>query len=313
MEQYPFGRDLILDELFDLTLYQEFAKISQGKTKEIFEELIPIEEKHLSFWKSFFGIEIRVLNLPRRIKLFTLVLFGRLFGERAMHLILEAIEVYGIRKYLDLWKHGDERLKVAMHEILIDEFQHEDVVVSQMAERKIRPERVRNIFLGLNDGIVEIVGALSGFFAIFSNPATVLIASLTTAVAGSFSMAAGTYTAVSSETEITIVDAEKREFLEGKTIEEKRESPLLSAFVVGGSYFLGAMVPVLPVALGWKTPSLPIVAAGIMMLLVSLIVSFLSGMKIHKRIAMNLVLMGLAILVTYSIGTFARLQFGVWL
>jgi hypothetical protein len=27
----------------------------------------------------------------------------RLFGDPAIHLILEAIEVYGIRKYLSIW------------------------------------------------------------------------------------------------------------------------------------------------------------------------------------------------------------------
>jgi vacuolar iron transporter family protein len=35
-----------------------------------------------------------------------------------------------------------------------DEFRHEDAVVTGHSERTINPERVRNIFLGLNDGLV---------------------------------------------------------------------------------------------------------------------------------------------------------------
>lgn len=48
-------------------------------------------------------------------------------------------------------------------------------------ERRISPERVRDVFLGLNDRLVEILGAVSGFFAAFGNAATVLVAGLTVA------------------------------------------------------------------------------------------------------------------------------------
>ena len=39
----------------------------------------------------------------------------------------------------------------------------------------------------MNDGLVEILGAVSGFFAAFGDAITVLIAASTTAVAGSLS------------------------------------------------------------------------------------------------------------------------------
>src|SRR5439155_1226062 len=83
-------------------------------------------------------------------------------------------------------------------DILMDEFKHEDTVVTSLTERKINPERIRNIFLGMNDGLVEILGAVSGFFAAFGDAATVLIAASTTAVAGSLSMGAGIYVAITS-------------------------------------------------------------------------------------------------------------------
>jgi VIT1/CCC1 family predicted Fe2+/Mn2+ transporter len=51
----------------------------------------------------------------------------------------------------------------------------------------------------LNDGLVEILGAVSGFFGAFGDAVTVLIAALTIAVAGSLSMAAGAYGAISRE------------------------------------------------------------------------------------------------------------------
>ena len=138
----------------------------------------------------------------------------RVFGDPAIHLILEAIEVYGIRKYLSIWNvYKDQPLGAAVKSILIDEFKHEDVIVTQLAERKINPERIRNIFLGLNDGLVEILGAVSGFFGAFGSATMVLLAGTTTAVAGSLSMAAGVYVAMSSEREIYETEDKKQRFL----------------------------------------------------------------------------------------------------
>ena len=77
--------------------------------------------------------------------------------------------------------------------------------------RRIDPERVRNFFLGFNDGLVEILGAVSGFFAAFSDVASVLVASCTVAVA--LSMAAGAFAAAHSEREVRRVETGKRAFL----------------------------------------------------------------------------------------------------
>ena len=132
-----------------------------------------------------------------------MVLVCRLFGSIAVHLTLEAIEVYGVRKYLTLWKsYRGAPLGEALQNILMDEMKHEDVLVTNLTERKINAEQIRNIFLGLNDGLVEILGAVSGFFGAFSNPATVLMAASTTAVAGALSMGAGAFLALNSEREV---------------------------------------------------------------------------------------------------------------
>src|SRR6185436_15816318 len=114
-------------------------------------------------------------------KLQFMILACRLLGTTGIHLVLEAIEVHGVRKYLSLWAvYQDQPLGNALKGILMDEFKHEDVLVSQLTERKINPERIRNIFLGLNDGLVEILGAVSGFFGAFGDAMTVLIAASTT-------------------------------------------------------------------------------------------------------------------------------------
>jgi VIT1/CCC1 family predicted Fe2+/Mn2+ transporter len=203
-------------------------------------------------------------------------------------------------------------MSAALREVLEDEFKHEDATVAGDAERAINPERVRNVFLGLNDGLVEIVGAVSGFYAAFGSPLTVLMAGLTVAVAGALSMAAGAYVAVSSEAEVRGTETARRRFLgedAGET--ESEESPLASAMVVGGSYFAGALVPVLPVLFGAHTALPSLIAAGIVIVLVSMLLAFLSGMNVRRRIAMNLIIITAAVAVTYVIGLATKALFGV--
>src|SRR5213592_2883172 len=226
------ARRLVLDELFDLSLYRALRDVAPGDLRRVLDELIPVETRHHAFWQSFFGLELGRLDLGRRLKLALILAVCRLFGAPAIHLILESIEVHGVRKYLAIWhRYGAGPLGGAVREVLRDEFEHEDAVVTGDAERRINPERIRDIFLGLNDGLVEILGAVSGFFAAFASPITVLLAALTTAVAGAFSMAAGAYVATSSQEEVARTERQRSAFLsrQPSTAAAAGESPLGSA------------------------------------------------------------------------------------
>ena len=307
------ARRLILDELFDLSLYKALRDLTEGDVQGILNELIQVETTHFAFWQDFFTLQLTTLDLPRRLKLQGIILACRLFGTPAIHLVLQAIEVYGVRKYLTLWKsYKDGPLGAAVKDVLVDEFKHEDTVVTTLTERKINPERIRNIFLGMNDGLVEILGAVSGFFGAFGDAVTVLIAASTTAVAGSLSMGAGIYVATSSEKEIKETEAAKQQFLGADMVAaEREEQPLGSALIVGGSYIAGAMVPVLPVLFGAKDVLPSLLTAGSMIILVSMVLAFLSGMEVKRRILTNLVIIACAVAITYAIGLVAKTLWGV--
>ena len=307
------ARRLVLDELFDLSLYRSLRDVAPPDLRRVLEQLIPIETRHFHFWQDFFGLRVETLDVARRIKLRLLVVACRLLGAPAIHLVLEAVEVYGVRKYLDVWdRFGDGPLGPALRSVLDDEFRHEDAVVMGDEERRIDPERIRNIFLGLNDGLVEILGSVSGFFGAFGNTGAVLAASATVAVAGAFSMAAGAWVATSSEAEVERSERRRRRFL-GEPVHDDApsESPLSAAVVVGTSYLAGAVVPVLPVGLGARTILVPAVTAGLLIVAVSALLAFLSGMAMGRRIAMNLVIIAIAVGFTYAIGLATKSLWGV--
>jgi VIT1/CCC1 family predicted Fe2+/Mn2+ transporter len=307
------ARTLVLDELFDLSLYQALRHVTQPDLHHTLDELITVETGHLAFWKRFFGLSVDELDLGRKLKLALLMFVCKLFGSTAVHLVLEAIEVHGVRKYLALWReYQSHPLGEALRGILMDEFKHEDTLVTALTERKINAEKIRNIFLGLNDGLVEILGAVSGFFGAFGEATLVLIAASTTAVAGALSMAAGAFLALNSDKEVKTTEIAKKMFLgEGSEVVPMEESPFGSALVVGTAYIAGAIVPVLPVVFGATSALFSVLTAGVVVIVVSTILSFLSGMDVMRRILLNLMIIALAVSVTYGIGVFAKRLWGI--
>jgi VIT1/CCC1 family predicted Fe2+/Mn2+ transporter len=307
------ARALVLDELLDLALYERLREIATGPLRAVLDRMIPIERRHIAFWQEFLDLRITALDLRRRVKLALLVAVCRVLGAPAIHLVLEAIEVYGVRKYLAIWERCQgTALEPGLRGILRDEFEHEDAVVTGDEERRVNPERVRNIFLGLNDGLVEIVGAVSGFFGAFGDPATVLIAGSTTAVAGSLSMAAGAFVASSSESEVRASEIARRRFLgESLGAGDAQGSPLASALLVGASYLAGALVPMLPIALGAHSALPSVLGAGAVIVAVSTILAFLSGMDVRRRALTNLAIVACAAAVTYAIGIATQVLWGV--
>lgn len=307
------GRQLVLDELFDLTLYRSLHRVAAADLRAVLEQLIPIETRHYAFWQEFFGLAITRLDPSRRLKLALLVGVARLFGAPAIHLILEAIEVYGVRKYLAVWRRYEGGpLGQAVRGILEDEFKHEDAVVTAESERQLSPQRVRDIFLGLNDGLVEILGAVSGFFGAFASATTVLVAAMMVGVAGALSMGAGAYLAGSSEAEVRDTEVRRRRFLgEADATEGRADTPLASGVRVGASYVIGAVVPVLPVLFGARTLLPSLVVAGGVIVIVSAILAFLSGMNVRRRILLNLAIIAGAVAISYLIGRVAQSVWGV--
>jgi vacuolar iron transporter family protein len=304
---------LVLDELFDLSLYNALRQVTHSDVHHTLDELIAVETAHLAFWKRFFDLPMEKLNVGRRLKLSLLISVCKVFGSTAVHLVLEAIEVHGIRKYLALWReYQGQPLGEALQGILMDEFKHEDVLVTALTERKINAEKIRNIFLGLNDGLVEILGAVSGFFGAFGEATMVLIAASTTAVAGALSMGAGAFLALNSEKEVKTTDIAKKIFLgEASEVVPMEESPIGSAVVVGSAYIAGAIIPVLPVVFGATNALFSVLTAGLMVILVSTVLSFLSGMDVTRRILLNMAIITIAVSVTYGIGVFAKRLWGI--
>jgi vacuolar iron transporter family protein len=81
--------------------------------------------------------------------------------------------------------------------------------------------------------------------------------------------------------------------------------------VVGIGYFAGAVVPIRPVLFGATGLAPTVVTAGAMIVAVSAIVAFISGMAVRRRIVLNVIITGIAVVVTYAIGLLAKAVWGI--
>jgi len=118
--------------------------------------------------------------------------------------------------------------------------------------------------------------------------------------------------ALGSEQEVKKTERDKKEFLEGQQGgREVDDNPLSSSLVVGGAYIIGAMVPVFPLVFGATDALYSLLAAGTTIVFVSMLLAFLSGMDVKRRIVINLVIIAGAVGITYAIGTAARHLFGI--
>jgi vacuolar iron transporter family protein len=125
-------------------------------------------------------------------------------------------------------------------------------------------------------------------------------------------MGAGAFLALNSEKEVKTTDIAKKIFLgEASEVVPMEESPIGSAVVVGSAYIAGAIIPVLPVVFGATNALFSVLTAGLMVILVSTVLSFLSGMDVTRRILLNMAIITIAVSVTYGIGVFAKRLWGI--
>jgi len=77
------------------------------------------------------------------------------------------------------------------------------------------------------------------------------------------------------------------------------------------SYVIGAVVPILPVLFGARTLLPSLVVAGVVIVIVSAILAFLSGMNVKRRILLNLAIIAAAVAISYLIGRVAQSAWGI--
>lgn len=347
--------DAYRDELESSIIYDKLSSRVSGGLAEKLSELAGVEKSHASFWKSVLeklGIDPRGIK-PRKTRVLFYLLFYRVFGLALTIKLLErgesnAIELYSILRD----KHRELGVEESsIEEIIADEVFHEDLFVEE--ETRIRDilDHVRDIVLGMNDGLVEILSVSTGLAGAYGNPYTVALGGLIVGIAGSLSMGIGAYISAKSQKEVVLsktrrfgvlaklipgflkkiyakrfsekgFSSELAEKIASEVVdrgiqvesEDSIPSPGLTGLYTGFSYILGAVVPLMPYFLGLSISlalPLSLLLASLMLSITGSLIALLAGLSMGKK-ALELIASGLgAALITYLIGYAARTVLGI--
>lgn len=177
------------DECDAHVLYNKIANLVKDKNNEKTLRLMAKDElKHYSRLKTVTGKDLK----PRVFRVLLNLWFIRIFGITFGIKLLEKSENQAVKAY-----GAEDKSLAFMDEIVEDEQRHEKELMDMLDEERLK--YIGSIVLGLNDALVELTGALTGYTIAFQNTDLIGITGLITGISASFSMAASEYLATRHE------------------------------------------------------------------------------------------------------------------
>ncbi len=310
------------EEFKDSLLYRTLADGERDEDlRREFIRIHSIEARHADFWRRF--LESRGVR-PGRVRVGRLSLWMvrllRRISPALTSSLLEFNEMSAIIRYYDFFRAYElsDGEREELREIIVDEIEHERFFSGK--KRLFGAENVRDMVLGINDGLVEILGVVTGLSAVYvSRPDLVGMSGLVVGVAGALSMASGSFISVRSQRQVNETRVRLKAILrelrgESIEVEEVRESELKSAIYTGTAYLCGVALPVIPYFLAETTAEalpLSLLLSAALLAIVGSLISLLSGIPLKKKAAEMLVAgMGTAFL-SYLFGTLVASLFHV--
>jgi len=182
------------DEITEYHIYRYLADKEEGRNREVLLKISDDELRHYNTWKEITGEEVEPdWNKIRFYKLMYKI-FGLVFSIKLME--------KGERKAEERYRKAAGKIEVAK-EILEDEFEHEDKLLSLLTDERL--QFIGSIVLGLSDALIELTGALAGLSLALYNTLIVGLAALITGIAASMSMAVSEYLSKRSEGDVNAV------------------------------------------------------------------------------------------------------------
>jgi VIT1/CCC1 family predicted Fe2+/Mn2+ transporter len=195
--------DFARDEYRSSKLYAALAVMeTEAEFKHILETIAGQEESHHKFWLAHATVKEFSLS-PFAIPL--AYVMRKIFGLTFTLKFLERGEDDAIDQYRAYLSVASPEIAKRLQQIIADEESHEQEFLGRIKEDRV--DLLGNIVLGLNDGLIELTGALVGFASAFANPRLVALAGSITGISATLSMAASAYMQARAENR---ADARKR-------------------------------------------------------------------------------------------------------
>ncbi|MCE5193120.1 MAG: VIT1/CCC1 transporter family protein [Candidatus Cryosericum sp.] len=168
-----------------------------------FAELARVEAMHTAFWRAFLLKRGITPSEPSWFSFTWARLLRRILGTRRYLSVLEIGETTAIDSYYAFLTSTtlEESEKSAIAHVIEDELGHEQELEEQFSA--LPKDNVRDFVMGMNDGLVELLGAVTGLSAVYpTRPQIVGVNGLVVGLAGALSMAIGTWVSVRSQRQV---------------------------------------------------------------------------------------------------------------
>jgi len=308
------------DELRDQMLYSELAgSVNDEDARKRFLELSKVEEGHSRFFLSLLKkLGERVPSPPSRLRVKFEALIMRLLGFGLLMRLFEEREAATVVNYLKLFedKRLDENDRKALKGIVQEEMEHESFFSEKSSLSIV--ENLRDVLFGMNDGLVELLAAVSGLAGAYQRSFLVAITGIVIGIAGALSMGVGAYVSTKSENELNqnrSLRAQLSRLVFGgqQGREEKETSAKESAVYVGIFYIIGALVPTVPYFMPFSITIDQVASTILAVLALSIagyMTSIISGVSGRRKVAEMVLLALAAALATYLLGNAIRILTG---
>jgi VIT1/CCC1 family predicted Fe2+/Mn2+ transporter len=168
-----------------------------------FVELARVETLHMAFWRAFLLKRGITTAEPSWFAFAWARFLRRILGTRRYLSLLEITESTAIDSYYEFLNSAplEEVEKTNLARIIEDELGHEEELASQF--NALPKDNVRDFVMGMNDGLVELLGAVTGLSAVYpTRPQIVGVNGLVVGLAGALSMGIGTWVSVRSQRQV---------------------------------------------------------------------------------------------------------------
>ncbi|MHB8107092.1 MAG: VIT1/CCC1 transporter family protein [Candidatus Cryosericum sp.] len=168
-----------------------------------FAELARVETLHMAFWRAFLLRRGIATTEPSWFSFAWARLLRRVLGTRRYLSLLEITEATAVDSYYQFLNSTvlEETERADIARIIEDELGHEEELESQF--NALPKDNVRDFVMGMNDGLVELLGAVTGLSAVYpTRPRIVGVNGLVVGLAGALSMGIGTWVSVRSQRQV---------------------------------------------------------------------------------------------------------------
>jgi len=171
------------DEIIAHHIYLDIAElVKEEENKKIIQRIDVNEKKHYEWLKILTGREVKRNRWKQMLYVWVIRIFGLTFGIK----LLEKDEIREMQDFKELGEAFP-----GFDEILLNGEQREQELIEMIDEERLR--YMGSVVLGLNDALIELIGALAGYTFAFQNTKLIAVTGLITGISGSLSMIASQY------------------------------------------------------------------------------------------------------------------------